>query len=68
MKTKTLKDFKSKTESELVSLLPELKKKLQEFSFGLKLGKLQNVSQISKTRRDIARIKMILSSEYGKKS
>lgn len=67
MKIKTFKDFKNKTEPELVALLSELKKKLQGFGFDLKLGKLQDVSQVSRVKRDIARIKMILSSEYGKR-
>lgn len=62
-----LKDLEPKTEKELLELLIELEKKQRDLSFDLKLGKLQNTSQLSKQKRDLARIKMILKNKFSKK-
>lgn len=61
-------DLENKTEQELLALLGEQKKKLQDLSFDLKLGKLQNTSQMAKTRKDAARIKLILKQKHGKRT
>ena len=60
-------DLENKTEQELMALAQEQKKKLQDLSFDLKLGKLQNTSLMAKLRRDIARVKQVLKQKHGKK-
>ena len=50
-----------------MALAQEQKKKLQDLSFDLKLGKLQNTSLMAKLRRDIARVKQVLKQKHGKK-
>lgn len=56
-------DLGNKTEQELAALAVEQRKKLQDLSFDLKLGKLQNTSQMAKLRKDIARAKQILKQK-----
>ncbi|HCI05214.1 MAG: 50S ribosomal protein L29 [Parcubacteria group bacterium GW2011_GWC1_45_9] len=60
-------DLENKTIVELAALITDQKKKLQDLSFDLKLGKLQNTSQIGKLKKEIARIKLVLKLKHGKK-
>jgi len=60
-------NLENKTEQELAALAAEQRKKLQDLSFDLKLGKLQNTSQMAKLRKDIARVKQILKQKHGKR-
>ncbi len=60
-------DWGNKTEQELTALATEQKQRLQDLSFDLKLGKLQNTSQMAKLRKDIARVKQILKQNHGKR-
>ncbi len=57
-------DLTNKTEQELTVLAAEQRKKLQDLSFDLKLGKLQNTSQMAKLRKDIARVKQALKQNF----
>ncbi len=58
---KTL-ELKQKPEMELKEELENLKKKLHEMQFDLSLGKLKKTSDITKAKKDIARILTILRS------
>jgi large subunit ribosomal protein L29 len=53
-------ELRGLTNEELVSLLEEKKRTLMNLRFQNALGQLNDYSQISKTRKDIARIKTIL--------
>ncbi|OAA30858.1 50S ribosomal protein L29 [Kosmotoga arenicorallina S304] len=48
------------TDEELKQMLDDLKRKLLDLRFQLEMNKLQNHSQITLVKRDIARIKTIL--------
>ena len=50
-----------KTIKELIRDLIEKKEKLRTLGFDLPGGKVKNVREIRKTRKDIARIKTIIS-------
>ena len=58
MKTKELKQ---KTKPELEKILREDKEKLRELRFNLIAGKVKNVREIRKIKKDIAKIITILS-------
>jgi len=49
-------DLQNKTEEELNAMLKELKAKLLQFNFELGEKRLKDYSQVSKTKREIARI------------
>jgi len=50
------KDLQKKTEKELVKLVRDARAKLQQLRFDLPSGKIKNVREIRKLRREIARI------------
>ncbi|HEX9722128.1 MAG TPA: 50S ribosomal protein L29 [Candidatus Paceibacterota bacterium] len=50
------KDLRKKTERELAKLAADAKAKLQQLRFDLPSGKVKNVREIRKLRREIARI------------
>lgn len=62
MKTKELKQ---KTDKELKELLIHFKDTLRELRFNLAGGKVKNINEIHRTRRDIARI-LTLLKQHGK--
>ncbi|ACJ75668.1 50S ribosomal protein L29 [Thermosipho africanus H17ap60334] len=53
-------ELRNLTNEELMNLLEEKKRTLMNLRFQNVLGQLTDYSQISKTRKDIARIKTIL--------
>jgi large subunit ribosomal protein L29 len=55
-------DLRQKSEDELSAQLLELKKEAFNLRFQKASGQLENVSQVRAVRRDIARIKTILTS------
>ncbi|MEW5805196.1 MAG: 50S ribosomal protein L29 [Patescibacteria group bacterium] len=67
MATMKNKDLENKTELELVNLIQELIVKQRNLKFDLKMGKLQNISLLSKTRKQLAQAKTILKMKYGRK-
>jgi len=54
--TMKFQDIKNKSSVELQEMLKELRVNLGKFRFDLSNNSLKNVSQISKARKDIARI------------
>jgi len=66
MKRKDFEQLKSTaTIEELNKLLKEKRDKLERLKFDLALGKVKNISEIRKTKRDIAQI-MTLLNEKGR--
>ena len=61
-------DIQSKSQAELQEMLKELQIKLGKLRFELANKSLKNTSQISKTRRDIARIMTALKLESRSKN
>lgn len=55
-------ELKNKSKEELGDSLKELKAKLLKLSFDLADNKLKDISQIKKTRKDIARVLTTLKS------
>ncbi len=55
------KELKQKNEKELQRLLQEDREKLRQLKFDLSAGKVKNVREIRKTKKDIARIMTILN-------
>lgn len=53
-------DLRKKSKSELYSLLAELREKKKKLKIDLASAKLKNVKEISKVKKDIARILTIL--------
>ena len=56
-----IKELKQKTEPELKKILRDNKEKLRELRFNLAAGKIKNVREIRKIKKEIARIITILS-------
>jgi len=66
MKRKDFEQLKSTaTIEELNRLLKEKRDKLERLKFDLALGKVKNISEIRKTKKDIAQI-MTLLNEKGR--
>ena len=61
MKTQELRQ---RTKEELMHLLAESRKKMRELRFNLAAGKVKNIREIKKLKREIARILTILKN-YG---
>ncbi|MCM8818705.1 MAG: 50S ribosomal protein L29 [Candidatus Omnitrophica bacterium] len=61
MKKEELKKWKEATEEEINNKIFELKKQIYELRKQLILGQLKNYSQIREIKKDIARLKTILS-------
>ena len=49
-------ELRQKSKSELQKLLQDLQEKLRQLRFGLASGKVKNVREIRKIKKDIARI------------
>lgn len=56
-----IKDMRAKTNDELKEMLLQLKKEQFNFRFQQAGGQLSNTSQVKKVRRDVARIKTLLT-------
>ena len=56
-------ELKNKSKEELTQIHNELKAKVMKFSFDLAGSKLKDVSQIKKTKKEIARILTVLNSK-----
>ena len=68
MKTRDeLKELKAKTTAELDTDLKNKKSELFNLRFQLATGQLQNTAAISACKRDIARVKTILSLRENEK-
>lgn len=57
-----LKEFKKMKKDELLRLLSEKQEKLRQMRFDLVSGKVKNIREIRETRKDIARMKTISST------
>lgn len=59
-------ELRKKSKEDLEKILKEKRERLRKLKFDLSLGKLKNVREIRKTKKDIARILTIIK-EYEKK-
>jgi large subunit ribosomal protein L29 len=64
MKTKELRQ---KLEGELEKLLKEDRERLRQLRFDLSSGKIKNVREIRKIKREIARVLTLLKLKFNKK-
>lgn len=62
----TVKEVRDLEINQLESQVKELKHELFNLKLQKTLGQLQNTAQIKKVRRDIARMKTILTEKTGK--
>ena len=67
MKSKEFAEMKQKTIAELDTELNKKKSELFNLRFQLATGQLQNTAAISACKRDIARVKTILSLRQNEK-
>lgn len=65
MKKKDLTEIKSKTISQLLKSVADLKKEMVGLKIDMSLGKTKNVHEISKKKRNIAQIKTILNQKLA---
>jgi large subunit ribosomal protein L29 len=63
MKKLEFEKLKQATISELQKLLQEKREKLERLRFDLAVGKVKNISEIRKTRKDIARILTLINEK-----
>jgi large subunit ribosomal protein L29 len=63
MKTKEFKQLKDKPEADLKKMLGELKDRLWNFRKDLAAGKVKNVREIHKVKKDIARVLTLLNQK-----
>ena len=61
--SKIKEQFKSKSPAELKADLSAHEEKLQKMRFDLSFNKLKNTNEISKARKNIARIKTLLNQK-----
>ena len=61
MKKRDLKDLKKESAVSLYKKLKDLQKEKIESQISLKLGKIKNVHEISKKKKDIAQINTLLN-------
>lgn len=61
MKKKELQNFKTKPETELKKNLGLEREKLENLSFDLAAGKVKNIREIRRLKKDIAQILTLLS-------
>jgi len=60
-RVETIKDYKRMGKKELSKLLAENREKMRQMKFELSGGKIKNVREIRRMRRDIARILTLLN-------
>ena len=58
----SMEELKNKSKEELVQMHSELKAKIMKLSFDLAGSKLKDVSQIKKTKKEVARILTVLNN------
>ncbi|MEM9468763.1 MAG: 50S ribosomal protein L29 [Pseudomonadota bacterium] len=58
-------DFKGKTEDELKKMLVDMRKEQFNLRFQRSGGQLENTAQLRKVRRNIARVKTILTQQQS---
>jgi len=58
-----IQELKQKTEKELHDTLIQLKDSLRELRFNLIGGKVKNINEIHRTRRDIARVLTLIKTQ-----
>jgi ribosomal protein L29 len=68
MKQGEIQELKNKPKEELVAMLTDMRKKLQDLTFDLLEGKVKNVKSVRDTKKTIARIETFLKQnrENGK--
>ena len=62
-----VKELRQKTDKELKETLIHSRDSFRELRFNLASGKVKNINEIHRTRRDIARI-LTLLKQYGQKN
>ncbi|HUT96178.1 MAG TPA: 50S ribosomal protein L29 [Candidatus Paceibacterota bacterium] len=62
-----IKELRQKTEKELKETFIHLRDNLRELRFNLASGKVKNINEIHRTRRDIARI-LTLLKQHGQEN
>lgn len=60
MKTKQIKELRTKTKEDLQALIEKTQQELIQLQVDLQAGQLKNVRQLFLKKRDLARIKTIL--------
>ncbi len=65
MKIKQFREIKNFSKEELLAKLEEVQKKFFELKFRHKVTKLKNPLEIRELRRDIARLKTLLSVKFN---
>ena len=63
----TINEFKQKSEKELKKLLLDSRERLRQLRFNLASGKVKNVREIRKLKKDIARMLTILNKKLKTK-
>ncbi len=59
----TINEFKQKSEKDLKKILRDSRERLRQLRFNLASGKVKNVREIRKLKKDIARILTILNTK-----
>jgi large subunit ribosomal protein L29 len=68
MASKEIRQLRKKTEIELKGNLSNLRGKLKQLRFDLAAGKVKNVREMRKIKKEIARILTLLKEVAGKKN
>lgn len=58
-----IKELKNRSQPELKNILEENREKLRQLRFDLASGKVKNVREIRKTKKDIARISTLIKTK-----
>jgi ribosomal protein L29 len=63
MKRRQVEELQTKTKAELVKLLDELKKEVQNAKIDIAMHKTMNTAQIKEKGKDIARVQTLLATK-----
>jgi ribosomal protein L29 len=63
MKRKQVEELQTKTKAELLKLLEELKKEVQNAKIDIAMHKTMNTAQIKEKGKDIARVQTLLATK-----
>ena len=63
-----IKELKQKTDKELKEVLIHLRDTLRELRFNLAGGKVKNINEIHRTRRDVARVLTLIKQNERAKN
>ena len=58
-------EFRQKSQTELKKILQDIREKLRQLRFDLSSGKVKNVREIRKIKKDIARILTLLKQKQS---